>query len=104
MKITMKRKIYLFTLTTLLALPTQVYAAGNWGVNFKKWLLDQASAIAVGVVVIIMIPLLFKKAWMPLLATLFASSIALYFIFNPDSITAIGKVLAKILFDTDLNG
>jgi hypothetical protein len=100
----MKKKIYLFIFTTLLALPTQVYAAGDWGKNFKNWLVSQASAVAVGVVVVIMIPLLFKKAWMPLLATLFASAIALYFIFNPDAITNLGNILSKILFGDDLNG
>jgi hypothetical protein len=79
-----------------------IILAGDWGKNFKNWIVSQATAVALGVIAIIIIPLVVKKSWIPLFITVLASSVALYFISNPDSLKSIGKVLAGIFFEGDL--
>lgn len=80
-----------------------VYAEGDWGENVKNWVAKQASFLAIAVVLIIMIPLIIKKAWAHLAGTIIVSAIALFFINNPDAITALGNIISKIIFGDDVN-
>jgi hypothetical protein len=69
----------------------------NWGQNVKKWITDQASAIALAVVVIILIPLILKKQWANLIGTLVVGAIALYFVNSPETLQEIGRSLYGII-------
>jgi len=80
-----------------------VFAEGEWGENVKNWITREAGYLALGVAVVIMIPLLLKKAWAALAGTLVASGIALFFINNPEALEGIGKILSKIIFGNDVN-
>lgn len=72
---------------------------GDWGINLKNWILSQASALAIAIVVVIMIPLIYKRAWSKLIGTIFASGLALFFVNNPETLSTIGTTLYKIVFD-----
>jgi hypothetical protein len=63
----------------------------NWGTNIKKWITEQAGALAIGALVIIMIPLIFRRQWSGLIGTLLVGAIAVYFVNNPDTLVAIGR-------------
>jgi VIT1/CCC1 family predicted Fe2+/Mn2+ transporter len=102
----MKKKIY-SVLITLGIINFNVFfafaAEGTWGENVKNWLSREVGFLALGVAIVIMIPLLIKKAWAALAGTIVASGIALFFINNPTALTAIGKILSKIIFGSDVD-
>ncbi|MFW5648280.1 MAG: TcpD family membrane protein [Candidatus Alkaliphilus sp. MAG34] len=81
-----------------LAMQTIVFADDNWGVNIKNWILEQASALALAAVVIILIPMIMKKMWAAMIGTLIGAAVALYFINNPDALVTIGGTIKKIIF------
>lgn len=98
-----KRKLYTFLIFNLLIFSNCmfVYAAdntGDWGVNFKNWILKQASALAIAVIVIIIVPLIYKRDWSALIGTIFASGVALFFINQPETLKDIGRILYSIIF------
>lgn len=99
------KKIYVFLLTIYLCLKSSfVFAeSGTWGQNIEKWLTREVGYLALGIAVVIMIPLLVKKAWAALAGTLLASGIALFFINNPKSLEKIGSLLSKIIFGSDVD-
>lgn len=81
---------------------TSLYAfdeTGDWGINLKDWILSQASALAIAVIVVIIIPLIYKREWSKLIGTIFASGIALFFINNPETLSTIGTTLYNIVFN-----
>lgn len=96
----MSKKLYVGFSSLLLtaSMYTVAFADGEWGENLKNWIVKQASALALAAVVIIIIPLIIRKAWMALIGTLAASAIALFFVNNPDKLQAIGATLYKIIF------
>lgn len=95
-----KMRIYTAFSTGLIVFSVQVvaFADNDWGVNIKNWILNQASALALCAVVIILIPLIMKKMWAAMIGTLVGASVALYFINNPDTLTTIGGAIKKIIF------
>jgi hypothetical protein len=102
----MKKKFYaaLLTIGLISFNVISVFAAeGTWGENTKNWLTREVGFLALGVVIVIMIPLLIRKAWAALAGTIVASGIALFFINNPTALTSIGKILSKIIFGTDVD-
>jgi peptidoglycan/LPS O-acetylase OafA/YrhL len=98
---TLKRKI-LFILTALLVFMNGmvVFAAGegDWGMNIRDWIVRQASALAIAAVVIVVVPLIYKKAWSALIGTIFASGIGLFVVNSPESLKKIGDILYGIIF------
>ena len=70
----------------------------NWGKNISKWLTDQASAIAIGIMAFTLLPILFKRNWAMLITTLFSGAIAIYFIYNPEKLVYIGNIIYSIIF------
>jgi hypothetical protein len=103
-----KKKIYFLLILNLIIFSNCIclYAASdnNWGVNIKDWVLKQTSAIAIAVVVIIIIPLIYKREWSALIGTIFASGIALFFINKPETLNNIGKTLYNIIFNSTTTG
>jgi hypothetical protein len=69
----------------------------NWGTNVKKWITEQASAIAIAVVVIILIPLIFKRQWSNLIGTIIIGAVAIYFVNYPETLEAIGREIYGLL-------
>ena len=63
----------------------------NWGTNLKRWITEQAGALAIAAVVLIIIPLIFRRQWSALIGTLLVGAIAIYFVNNPDTLGDIGK-------------
>ena len=100
------KKLYLLVLTILFTFinASYIFAQGTWGENVKNWVTREVSFLALGVVVIIMIPLIARKAWAALAGTIVASGIALFFINNPEALKAIGTILSKIIFGDDYPG
>jgi hypothetical protein len=94
--------VYISVLCTILNI-NYVFADGEWGENVKNWITREVGFLALGVVILIMIPMLLKKAWAALAGTLFASGIALFFINKPEALKAIGEILSKIIFGDDVN-
>jgi len=74
------------------------YAENDWGENIKTWVTKQASALAVAAVVIILVPMFFKKMWALMIGTIFLGAIGIYFVNNPDKFTTIGNAIYKIIF------
>lgn len=70
----------------------------DWGINIKEWILRQASALAIAIIVIVLVPLIYKRQWSTLIGTIFASGIALYFVNNPETLKNIGKIIYGIVF------
>lgn len=95
-----KMKLYTAYSASVLTLSMQViaFADDNWGVNIKNWILQQASALALAAVVIILIPMIMKKMWAAMIGTLIGAAVALYFINNPDSLITIGATIKEIIF------
>jgi uncharacterized membrane protein YgdD (TMEM256/DUF423 family) len=76
-----------------------VFAAdGDWGLNIRDWIIRQASALAIAAIVIVVVPLIYKRQWSALIGTIFASGIALFVVNQPDELETIGKVLYDIIF------
>jgi hypothetical protein len=97
----LRKKSWFFSLifTLIIFLDCIAYAAdGDWGVNIKNWILRQASALAIAVIVIILVPLIYKRQWSTLIGTIFAAGIGLYFVNNPETLKDIGKILYTIVF------
>jgi hypothetical protein len=97
-----KYRLFLFLSLIIFSNYMSSYAfdnTGDWGINLKNWILSQASGLAIAIVVIIMIPLIYKRAWSKLIGTIFASEVALYFVNNPETLSTIGTTLYKIVFD-----
>jgi hypothetical protein len=101
----MKKKIYMLLLTFgLIGINVvSAFAEGEWGENTKNWITREAGFLALGIAVVIMIPLLIRKAWAALVGSIFASGIALFFINNPTALQGIGKILSHIIFGKDVN-
>lgn len=74
------------------------YADNDWGKNIKDFVVEQASALAVAALVVILVPMFFKKMWALMIGTIFLGSIGLYFVNNPDKFTVIGNAIYKIVF------
>lgn len=98
------KKVYIIFLTISFVVlnSMNVFAEGEWGENVKNWVAKQASYLAIAAVLIVCIPLILKKAWAHLAITIIASAIALFFINNPDAISALGNILSKIIFGDDI--
>lgn len=75
-----------------------VVLAGEWGIHLKDWILEQAAAIGLAAVAIIIIPLIMKRMWAGLIGTLLTSAIALFFINRPQTLENIGTILYDIVF------
>lgn len=71
---------------------------GDWGINIRDWILRQASALAIAAVVIVVVPLIYKRQWSALIGTIFASGIALFVVNQPDVLEKIGEVLYDVIF------
>jgi len=72
--------------------------SGEWGVNFKDWILQQASAVALAAVVVTIIPMIWKKMWAGLIGTLCAAAIGLFFVNKPETLKSIGEIFYQIVF------
>jgi hypothetical protein len=80
----MNKKIYMIFLTFgFIGNVISAFAEGAREVGF----------LVLGVTIVIMIPLLIRKAWAALGGTIVASGIALFFINNPTALQSIGKNL-----------
>lgn len=71
---------------------------GDWGVNIRNWIVKQASALAIAAIVIVIVPLIFKKAWSALIGTIFASGIGLFVVYNPEKLKEIGDTIYAVIF------
>jgi Na+/citrate or Na+/malate symporter len=76
-----------------------IFLAGsnNWGENASNWLTRQITTIALAVMAFIMLTLIVKKNWAGLVTTLLSGGIALYFVFNPAKLVAIGDTIYGIV-------
>lgn len=74
-----------------------VIMKADWGINTKNWIVDQASALALAAIVIVIIPLILKKQWAGLLGTLTAGAVAIYFTTKPDTLVGIGQIIYGII-------
>jgi hypothetical protein len=96
----LKRKLVIIS-TVLLIFNNYlvVFAAeGDWGVNVRNWIVRQASALAIAAIVIVIVPLIYKKAWSALIGTIFASGIGLYVVYNPEKLKEIGDTIYAVIF------
>lgn len=91
-------KIKVFLLANYIPAAENFDTTGNWGQNIRDWIVNQAYALALAVIVIIIIPLIYKREWSKLIGTIFASGIALFVISNPENLLAIGKTIYGIVF------
>lgn len=95
------KKLYVAFIGALFVLANGsfVFAAeGDWGLNIKDWILRQASALAIAAIVIVIVPLIYKKAWSALIGTIFASGVGLYFVNNPEAMKKIGDAIYGVVF------
>ena len=69
----------------------------NWGTNIKRWIIYQGSAIAIAAIVLILIPLIFRRQWSNLLGALIMGALALYFVHYPDVLVNIGRSIYGII-------
>lgn len=77
-----------------------VFLDMNWGTNAKRWITEQASAVAIAAIVIILIPLIIKKQWSNLIGTLIVGAIAIYFVNSPETLQDIGKGIYGLINGT----
>ena len=77
------------------------YAAekSDWGIKVTNWILRQASALSIAAIVIIIVPIIFKKQWSVLIGTIFAAGIALFVVNQPEKLKVIGEVIYNIVFE-----
>lgn len=98
-----KNKLYNLSILNFIILfhSSFVYSAekSDWGVKLTNWILTQASALSIAAIVIIIVPLIFKRQWSALIGTIFGSGIALFFINQPETLKEIGQVLYEIIFE-----
>lgn len=72
-------------------------AITNAGQNVGTWIQEQGYYIALGIVVVVLIKFLLKKAWIPAAAFFLVGGILLFVIASPDSLQAVGQALYNLL-------
>lgn len=67
------------------------------GENFGTWIQEQGYYVALGIVVIVLIKFLLKKAWIPAAAFFLVGGILIFVIASPDSLQAVGQALYNLI-------
>ena len=69
----------------------------NAGENVGSWLQEQGYYIALGIVVVVLIKFLLKKAWVPAVAFVVVGGILVFIIASPESLKTAGQALYNLL-------
>lgn len=72
------------------------FASTDYGQNIETWIVSQVKWLALAALVIVILVLLSKKAWMALIGVIIGGGLAVYFIANPTKIQDIGEKLAGV--------
>lgn len=89
--------IIISSMAVMLCFTIPVFAAPEYGQNIGNWVTQQAFYIALAAVVIILIPMIMRKAWVPVATTVVLAAIVLFIIKDPARLVAIGDALFGIL-------
>jgi len=82
---------------TMMAVTPVFAAITDAGENFGSLIQEQGYYVALGIVVIVLIKFLLKKAWIPAGAFLLVGGILLYIIGAPDSLKTAGQALFTMI-------
>ena len=85
-------------ITLVMASAVPCFAAiTDAGENIGSWIKEQGSYIAFGIVVIVLIKFLLKKAWVPAAAFIVVGGILLFLITNPEALKTAGQAIYNMV-------
>ena len=85
-------------LALTMAAATPVFAAiTDAGENFGSWIQEQGYYVALGIVVVVLIKFLLKKAWVPAAAFLLVGGILVFIIGNPEALKTAGQSIYNMI-------
>jgi uncharacterized membrane protein YgdD (TMEM256/DUF423 family) len=75
---------------------------GTWGQNVLKWVREEFSALLIAAIIILIVFLIFRRAWAQIAGTLILGGVLLFFVNNPKAFESIGKIVSRIIFGSDV--
>lgn len=72
--------------------------AADLGQKSANWLLDQIFWIGIVVVIVALVSCFMKKAWVQGIIILVVGAVILFFVKNPETLSAVGAEIGNIIF------
>jgi hypothetical protein len=93
------RRLSTAAMTFLLCTAPAFAGVEDVGQNLGNWLSQQAFWVAIGIISVVAIGFIIKRAWIPCLIFVVLGGIILFIISNPSRLQAIGESLFGIVFN-----